>query len=87
MISIKYGVRRLNTFFLAIRDNSGPNKGTQIGWVENLPKILDIKPIQKYLTLKYYGDIDLAKKAAIEYREVTLNNWLNKFSPAQNKNF
>ena len=77
-----YTIRFSNVefFISAIRAKSGANKGNQIGWVVTLPKILEIRPIQKYFSLNTYGDIHLCKKAAIEYRNITLNNWLNKIT-------
>jgi hypothetical protein len=39
-----------------------------------LPTALKIKPRQKYFFFKTYGDKKKALKAAIEYRDNSLNN-------------
>lgn len=46
-------------------------------WLVTLPVGLNIKPKQKYFFFKTYGgDKEKALRAAIEYRDNSLNNWL-----------
>ena len=46
-------------------------------WLVTLPVGLKIKPKQKYFFFKTYrGDKEKALRAAIEYRDNSLNNWL-----------
>lgn len=61
--------------------NSNTNKGELTGWFVTLPKNLRIKPLQKYFSVGTYGDIDTAKRAALKYRDTTLDNWLKEFKP------
>jgi hypothetical protein len=66
--NLSEGLIKEDLFYICVSKN--------ISWLVTLPTALKIKPRQKYFFFKTYGDKEKALKAAIEYRDNSLNNWL-----------
>lgn len=63
------GLPKEDLFYICVSKN--------ISWLVTIPTALKIKPKQKYFFFKTYGgDKEKALRAAIEYRDNSLNNWL-----------
>ena len=45
-------------------------------WVVTLPKLLNIKPVQKYFPFSNHGGKENALVEARAYRDLNLNQWL-----------
>ena len=61
------GLTKEDFFYICVSKN--------ISWLVTLPTALKIKPKQKYFFFKTYGgDKEKALRAAIEYRDNSLNN-------------
>lgn len=67
--NLSEGLTKEDLFYICVSKN--------ISWLVTLPTALKIKPKQKYFFFKTYGgDKEKALRAAIEYRDNSLNNWL-----------